>query len=158
LTDEGGDPACWAHLFDDEDGAPDRQVIALVRETGDAVVICDPTGRITLWNRGAEVLFGRTEGEALGSTLDLIIPEKHRTRHWDAWHAALERGTTTYADELLHVPARHADGSRLSIAFTVTLLRDAAGSVDAVAAIIRDETAARRDRLDLEARLRELSP
>ena len=152
---EGGDPACWAHLFEDEARAPDRHLTALVRDTGDAIIICDRHGRITCWNRGAERLFGRSESDALGASLDLIIPEKHRPRHWDAWHAALARGTTKYADELLHVPAEHADGRRLSIAFTVTLLRDENGAVDAVAAIIRDETEARRERRELEGRLRE---
>ena len=157
MTDQGGDPACWAHLCHEE-RAPDRHLTALVCESGDAVVICDSHGRITLWNRGAQVLFGHGEPDALGASLDLIIPHKHRQRHWDAWRAALARGTTQYADQLLHVPALHADGRRLSIAFTVTLLHDDTGNVEGVAAIIRDETEARRERLALEERLRERTP
>jgi PAS domain S-box-containing protein len=137
--------------------ASDAQLASLVRTTGDAVIVTDADGRITLWNRGAEALFGRPAREALGASLDVIIPEKHRQRHWDAWRAALARGTTAYADQLLRVPAVHADGSRLSIAFTVTLLRDARGDVDAVAAVIRDETEARRERLALEAQVRALT-
>jgi PAS domain S-box-containing protein len=153
-ADQGGDPACWAHLFEHEDEATDAQLATLVRTTGDAIVVTDADGRITLWNRGAEVLFGRSAHDALGASLDLIIPEKHRQRHWDAWRIALRRGTTAYADQLLRVPALHADGRRLSIAFTVTLLRNGRGDVDAVAAVIRDETEARRERLALEAQVR----
>lgn len=156
--DEGGDAPCWAHLAEAPvETATDEQLTELARATGDAVIICDPLGRITFWNDAAASLFGRPASEALGAGLDLIIPAKHRQRHWDGWRAAVERGTTVYADRLLRVPAEHANGTRLSIAFTVTLIRDAAGAVGAVAAIVRDETEARRERLALEARVRELT-
>lgn len=156
--DEGGDPACWAHLAEAPvETATDEQLAELVRATGDAVIVCDPLGRITFWNDAAASLFGRPADEALGAGLDLIIPAKHRQRHWDGWRAAVERGTTVYADQLLRVPAEHANGTRLAIAFTVTLIRDAAGAVEAVAAIVRDETDARRERLALEAKVRELT-
>ena len=156
--DRGGDPACWAHRFDDgvETVTPE-QLAAVARAAGDAIVVCDRFGRITFWNDAAARLFGHPASDALGGSLDLIIPAKHRQRHWDGWRAAVERGTSGYADQLLRVPAEHADGTRISIAFTVTLVLDAAGAVEAVAAIIRDETAERRERLALEARVRELS-
>lgn len=156
--DEGRDPAGWARLVEPPgETASDEQLARLVRATGDAVIVCDRLGRITFWNDAAASLFGRPASEALGAGLDLIIPAKHRQRHWDGWRTAVERGTTVYADQLLRVPAEHANGSRLSIAFTVTLVRDAAGAVEAVAAIVRDESEARRERLALEARLRELT-
>lgn len=155
---EGGDPACWAHRFEQSgEVATGEQLAALVRSTGDAVVVCDRLGRITFWNDAAAALFGRAEDEAVGAGLDLIIPAKHRRRHWDGWRAAVERGTTAYADRLLRVPAERADGTRLSIAFTVTFILDAAGKVEAVAAIVRDETEVRRERLALEAAVRELT-
>ena len=156
--DQGGDPACWAHVVD---GAGRRasaaQLARLVRETGDAILVCDGDGIITFWNDAASDLFGRTEAQAVGASLDIIIPAKHRKRHWDGWHAAIARGSTKYAAELLRVPAEHADGRRLSIAFTVTLLRDPHGGVESIAAIIRDETGSRQERLALEARVRELT-
>jgi PAS domain S-box-containing protein len=155
--DQGGDPACWAHVVDSAGRQASAAHLArLVRETGDAILVCDRDGIITFWNDAASDLFGRTEGQAVGSSLDVIIPSKHRRRHWDGWHAAIARGSTKYSAELLRVPAEHADGRRLSIAFTVTLLRNPHGEVESVAAIIRDETEARQERLALEARVREL--
>ena len=156
--DLGGDPACWAHLFDHPMTTLDDALLAdVVRQAADAIIICDREGTITLWNRAAETLFGWPQEAMVGSSLNVIIPARHRQRHWDAFHAAIERGTTVYADEVLHVPAEHHDGRRRSIAFTVTLLRDAAGSITAIAAIIRNETDARKERLALEARLKELA-
>ena len=137
---------------------PDDKLLAsFVRQAADAIIICDRAGTIGLWNRAAEKLFGWPEEAVLGASLDVIIPPRHRQRHWDAFHAAVERGSTVYADDLLRVPAEHHDGRSRSIAFTVTLLRDHAGSITAIAAIIRDETDTRRERLELEARLKELA-
>lgn len=156
--EQGGDPACWSHLFEEpEPPVCDARLAALVREAADAIIVCDRDGTITFWNRSAEALFGWPEEAVVGASLDVIIPARHRERHWTAFHAAIARGTTAYADQLLQVPAEHRDGRRRSIAFTVTLLRDAAGDVGAIAAIIRDETDARRERLELEARLKERS-
>ncbi len=50
----------------------------LISAMGDAVIVSDTNGAITLWNKAAEQLFGYTESEALGKTLDLIIPEHLR--------------------------------------------------------------------------------
>ncbi len=134
----------------------DSTLAAFAREAADAVIICDRSGDITFWNASAERLFGWPSDSVVGATLDVIIPERHRARHWEAFHAAIARGTTKYADELLQVPAEHHDGTRLSIAFTVTLLRDAGGEITGIASVVRDETAARRERLALEQQVREL--
>ncbi len=137
---------------------------AVVRETPEAIVACDPNGIIALWNGGAERVFGYPAAEALGRSLDLIIPEKQRSRHWAGDDKAMATGETTYGDTLLKVPAAHRDGRRLSIEFSVALLRDAQGKVAGIAAVIRDSTerwAAERElRAALaaaERRLRELT-
>lgn len=137
---------------------------AVVREAPEAVVVCDPGGTIVLWNGGAERLFGYPAAEALGRSLDLIVPEKQRARHWAGYEKTMATGETKYGDSLLKVPATHRDGRRLSIEFSVALLRDADGEVAGIAAVIRDATerwAADRDlRLRLneaERRLRELA-
>lgn len=113
----------------------------LVAAAGDAIVVADPQGKILLWNPAAERIFGFSEAEALGGSLDLIIPERLRQRHWDGYDKVMRSGTTRYGAEVLRVPALRKDGRPLSIAFTVALLKDAQGRVEAIAAIVRDDTA-----------------
>lgn len=89
---------------------------------GDAIVISDAAGDITYWNPAATRMFGYTRDEALGKTLDLIIPERLRGRHWDGYHKTMATGQTRYGNDVLRVPAVDKDGRALSIAFTVALL------------------------------------
>jgi PAS domain S-box-containing protein len=112
----------------------------LVASLGDALVVSDVTGAIILWNKAAERLFGYTQAEALGQSLDLIIPERLRTRHWAGYRQTMEQGTTRYGTQVLTVPAIDKAGRSLSIAFTVALLHSAEGKVAGIAAVIRDDT------------------
>jgi PAS domain S-box-containing protein len=135
---------------------------AVVREAAEAIVVSDPGGTITLWNGGAERVFGYAAAEALGQSLDLIIPEKQRARHWAGYEKTMATGETKYGDTLLKVPAAHRDGRRLSIEFSVALLRDADGKVAGIAAVIRDvserwaaERELRQRLAEAERRLRE---
>lgn len=136
---------------------------AILRGIPDAIVVAEPGGTIAEWNAGAERVFGYPSAAALGQSLDLIIPEKQRARHWAGYAKTMATGETKYGDTLLQVPAIHADGRRLSLEFSVALLCDADGKVAAIAAVIRDVTerwAAERDlrqRLaEAERRLRDL--
>lgn len=113
----------------------------LVAAAGDAIVIADPEGRILTWNKGAEATFGYRAAEAVGHSLDLIIPEKLRHRHWEGYQQTMQTGVTRYADSLLAVPAVRADGSRISIEFRVTILFGPDAKPEAIAAVIRDVTA-----------------
>ena len=122
----------------------------------DAVVIADASGTIVFWNSAAERVFGWTAAEAVGRSLDLIIPERQRSPHWDGYHTVMATGHTRYGTELLRVPALHRDGTRRSIAFTVTLLTDGAGAVTGIAAVVRDETQRWHDEQELRRRLRDL--
>lgn len=128
----------------------------LVEAVGDAIVVCDANGAITLWNPAAERLFGFAESEALGQSLDLIIPERQRQRHWDGYHKTMQTGQTRYGNDVLRVPALHKDGRALSIAFTVAMLFSAEKKVTAIIAIIRDETARFNEERSLRKRLAEL--
>jgi len=133
-----------------------RDFEGLVNAVGDAVVVCDAEGRITLWNAGAVRIFGFTETEAIGASLDIIIPERMRKRHWDGYHKSMATGVTRYGDTVLSVPAVDKAGRSLSIGFTVAMLRDAAGKVTAIASVMRDETERfHRDR-ELRAKVRDL--
>ncbi len=128
----------------------------LVAAIGDAVVISDADGRIVVWNPAAERIFGFSEAEALGESLDLITPERHRRRHWDGYAKTMRTGETRYGTSLLKVPALHKDGRALSIAFTVALLHGAEGEVTGIAAIIRDETERFQEERALRRRVAEL--
>jgi PAS domain S-box-containing protein len=119
----------------------DRDAATLLRETPDAVVYADGQGLIRFWNTGAERIFGHPATEALGQSLDIIIPQSLRQRHWDGYRKTMATGTTRYgAGDLLSVPAVRKDGSRISIEFTVTPFHDAAGRMLGIAAIMRDVT------------------
>lgn len=126
----------------DRGGALDDVVLAqLVHGLADAVVIADPDGSITFWNEAAARVFGWSTSEAVGQSLDLIIPERQRARHWEGYRRTMATGETRYGEQLLEVPALHRDGHRLSIAFTVTLLRRPGGQMPTgIAAVVRDVT------------------
>ena len=128
----------------------------LVAAIGDAVIAADASGAITLWNPGAARMFGYTEEEALGQSLDLITPERLRNRHWEGYHKSMATGTTKYGNDLLRVPATHKDGRAMSIAFTVAMLFGTDGKVSAIVAIIRDETTRFNDERALKKRVAEL--
>jgi len=128
----------------------------LVEALGDAIIAADPSGAIRLWNPAAERLFGYTPEEALGSSLDLIIPERLRARHWAGYKKTMASGETRYAHDVLRVPAVHKDGLALSIAFTVALLYNPQRKVAGIVAVIRDETARFAEERNLRKRLAEL--
>ncbi len=125
----------------------------IVEDSLDAILVADREGFIRLWNAGAVEMFSYHEAEALGRTLDLIIPEKLRARHNDAYRRVMETGASKYAKDLLAVPGLTKDGRRLSLEFTITLLRDEAGLVLGAAAIIRDVTARWQRDQELQKRL-----
>ncbi len=129
----------------------------VVNEAADAVVVADREGIIRFWNRRAEQIFGYGAEEAVGQSLDLIVPERHRQRHWEGYHRVMATGETRYGrGELLSVPALRRDGSRLSLEFTIALLRDADGRVQGIAAIMRDVTERWQQERSLRERIAEL--
>jgi PAS domain S-box-containing protein len=129
---------------------------ALVHALGDAVIVADPEGRVRLWTPAAERIFGYTAAEVVGRSLDLIIPERFRARHWAGYREVMRTGVTRYGAEVLRVPAVRKDGQSISIAFTVALLRDRDGRVSGIAAVVRDETARWGEEQALRRRLVEL--
>ena len=101
-------------------------------------------------------IFGCTAAEALGQSLDLIIPERYRERHWHGYREVMASGRTRYGTEILRVPALHKSGRPLSIAFTVALLKSSSGEVQGIAAIVRDETVRWQEERELRRRVVEL--
>jgi PAS domain S-box-containing protein len=129
---------------------------ALVQAVGDAVVACDGTGAIVLWNPAAERMFGFTAAEAMGQSLDIIIPERLRARHWAGYHVTMATGVTKYGTDVLRVPAVDKAGRSMSIAFTVAMLPGAGGKPETMVSVIRDETQRFTDERALKKRLSEL--
>jgi len=134
-----------------------RLAQALVREAPEAIIVADPQGQIQLWNAGAAAMFGYSVEDALGQSLDLIIPEKQRARHWVGWQGVIETGVTRYGEgQLLAVPAMHRSGQRLSVEFSVALLRDQTGLLIGISAVMREVSKRRVADKELWVRLTEL--
>ena len=117
---------------------PDR----LVRDCPDAIIYADAQGVIRFWNAAATRIFGYGESEALGGSLDLIIPERLRDRHWQGYEHVMKGGKSRYGEgDLLAVPALHKDERQISVEFTILPLHDNAGTILGIAAFLRDVTA-----------------
>lgn len=114
---------------------------ALLRDLPDAVIFADGDGVVRYWNAGAVRIFGFEADEALGQSLDLIIPERLRQRHWDGYRQTMATGKSTHAaDEVLSVPATTKSGATLSIQFTVAPVAAADGGIAGIVAVLRDAT------------------
>lgn len=124
--------------------------------SGDGIIFADGEGIIRLWSRGAERIFGYGESEAVGSTLDLIVPERFRERHWEGYRRVMETGETRYGSRLLGAPGTGKDGSRISLEFSVSLVKSEGGVVEGVAAIVRDVTEGWQRQRALKQRIGEL--
>ncbi len=113
----------------------------ILDDSPDAILICDRSGTVRYWNAAAERVFGFPATEAVGVSMNFIIPEPFRTRHWVGWEAAMKTGVTRYSEgQLLAVPALHKDGRRISIEFSIQFIDDAEGQTQWVVAVIRDVT------------------
>lgn len=113
----------------------------IVEDAPDAIIFAERDGTIRLWNAGAEAIFGYRADEAVGQNLDLIIPEKQRARHWEGYRTVMATGVTRYGGrDLLKVPAARKDGRRISVEFSILLVRSAAGDILGAVAILRDVT------------------
>lgn len=114
---------------------------AYAAQTPDGVMISDAEGRILFWNDGSTRIFGFTAGEAIGQSIDIIIPEALRARHWHGWQHTMQTGTSRYGGgDLLSVPALRKDGTRISVEFSILPFKDAAQKIIAVGATFRDVT------------------
>ena len=125
----------------------------VVEDSQIAIIFADRDGIIHFWNSGAEAMFGYPAEEALGQTLDLIVPERQRSRHWEGYHRVMATGVTKYGRELLAVPAMTKDGRRISIEFSIVLLRAPTGELLGAAAIMQDVTARWEQQKELTKRL-----
>ena len=135
----------------------DRLYRQIIEGSPEAIILGDPEGIIRLWNAGAEALFGFTAEEAVGQSMDLIIPERLRGRHWDGYHKVRATGVSRYGSgDLLAVPAVTKSGHTISIEFTIQMMKGAAGEIVGPVATIRDVTKRFQREKELARRLKEL--
>ncbi len=135
----------------------DKLYRQMIDGSPDAIILGDAEGVVRLWNAGAEAIFGFTAEEAIGKSMDLIIPERLRGRHWDGYRTVMKTGESRYGKgDLLAVPAVTKDGRTISIEFTIQLLRDAEGRIVGPVATIRDVTKRFQREKELAKRLKEL--
>lgn len=125
----------------------------IVEDSPIGILYADREGMIRFWNRGAEAIFGHTAQEAIGQSLDLIVPEKQRPRHWEGWNKVMETGVTKYGNDALAVPAMRKDGTRISIEFNILLLRSPDGQLQGAVAMVQDVTARWQQQKELRTRL-----
>jgi len=114
---------------------------AIVEQAPDAIIFADRSGAIRVWNSGAETVFGYSSVEMQGCNLDVIIPERLRSAHWQGFHRAIDTGQTKYGNRVLTTRSIHMNGSKLYVDMSFGLVRDAAGVVVGALAVARDCTA-----------------
>lgn len=135
--------------------ALDRIAAALLQTSSDAIIATDSEGLITFWNPGARRIFGFGDEDAIGRSLDLIIPEKLRQAHWDGYANVMKTGESRYgADQMLSVPALTSDGRRISVEFTIALVTAPDGAIEGTVAVLRDATARFEEMRELRRALR----
>jgi PAS domain S-box-containing protein len=120
---------------------PESIANAVLFTRSDAIIASDCDGIIQFWNPGAERIFGYAADEAIGRSLDLIIPERLRQRHWEAFRQTMQTGRSRYGEaDVLSVPALRKDGTPLSVEFTIQPLRNESGIMSGMIAVLRDVT------------------
>jgi PAS domain S-box-containing protein len=130
---------------------------AILSMRSDAIIAADREGIIHFWNSGAGRLFGYSPDEAISRSLDFIIPERLRQRHWDGYRRVMETGKSRYGEsDVLSVPAVRKDGTTISVEFTVVPLQNA-GRMIGMVAIMRDVTSRFNEMRALKRKLAELS-
>jgi PAS domain S-box-containing protein len=114
---------------------------AILSTQSDAIVAADSDGVIVFWNPGAERIFDYSSAEAVGQSLDIIIPTRLRKRHWDGYRRVMDGGESRYGHgDLLTVPGIAKDGRSLSLEFTIAPMRVGPDRLIGLVAIMRDVT------------------
>jgi PAS domain S-box-containing protein len=130
---------------------------AILTANSDAIVASDRNGVIRFWNAGAERIFGHNVEQALGQSLDMIIPDRLRARHWEGYRKMIATGQSRYgAGKLLSVPGLRRDGSPISIEFTIAAIYED-GEIVGLVAVMRDVTSRFEETRTLRQKLHALT-
>jgi PAS domain S-box-containing protein len=136
----------------------DQLAAAVLSTSSDAIIAADKDGIIRFWNPGAERIFGYASAAAVGKSLDIIIPERLRKRHWVGYQHVIKTGESRYGHgDLLAVPGIKQDGTGISLEFTIIPLRDGVGELTGLIAIMRDVTRRFEEMRDLRRKLSEVA-
>ncbi len=128
----------------------------LLDQAPDGVIFADREGVIREWNAAAEAIFGHASAEALGQSLDLIVPERFREAHWTGFDRALEAGDTKYRGQALPTRSVRKDGTDIYVELTFTIVHDTDGAVIGALAHARDITERFAREREQRQRIREL--
>lgn len=128
----------------------------LVDQCPDGIIFADPDGRIALWNAAAEQIFGYPRAEVVGESLDIIIPEKLRSGHWQGFDQAIQARTTKHKGAALPTKAACRDGSTIYVELSFAVVLDTTGEAIGATAQVRDITERYEKERANRKRLREL--
>lgn len=128
----------------------------IIESMPEALIFSDPEGAIKIWNAGATSLFGYTPEDALGRSLNLIIPDHLRKAHWDGFHQAIMRGSTTHGRRSAITRALHKAGQQLYVDMSFSVVGDNDGKIIGALAIARDATERYVEERNLRRQLAEM--
>ncbi len=136
---------------------PDTLADDLIRAMPEALIFSDLRGFIVRWNHGAEEVFGFSTAEALGQSLDLIIPERMRQAHWEGYHKALARGDVLPGRTSMITRSLHKSGESIYVDMSFAVVKDPQGRVIGSLAVARDASKRFAEEKNLRRQLTELS-
>jgi PAS domain S-box-containing protein len=125
----------------------------ILDQASDAIIFADLHGAIRRWSAGAETVFGYSRAEAVGRSLDLIIPERFREQHWTGYDRVLATGETKYSGKPLVTRSARKDGSTIYIEMMLAVVKDGDGKVKGVVSVCRDMTERYQRERELRQRL-----
>ena len=129
----------------------------ILQSMPEALIFADLQGIIQRWNPGAENVFGFTSAEAVGQSLDLIIPERMRKAHWEGFNKAIERGGTLPGRTSAITRAIHKSGEPFYVDMSFAMVKDQAGKLIGAMAVARDATKRFQEEKELRRQLAELA-
>jgi PAS domain S-box-containing protein len=130
----------------------------MLRCMPEALIFSDLQGIIRIWNPGSENVFGFTAAEAIGQSLDLIIPERMRQAHWDGFNKAVARGGTLPGRTSMITRSLHKSGEQIYVDMSFAMVKNKAGEMLGSMAIARDATKRFTEEKNLRKQLAELTP
>lgn len=141
-----------------ESTSPETVSDDLLRCMPEALIFSDLDGIIRIWNPGAETVFGFTAIEAIGQSLDLIIPERLRKAHWEGFNKAVARGSTIPGRTSLITRSLHKSGEQIYVDMSFAMVKNQTGKMLGSMAVARDATKRYTEEKNLRRQLAELTP